>query len=78
MLNNIKGICINQNKFIIKNIEIDNNNIRIIIDSFENSILKDGIYEDVILEYLYEIKMFNSFLNSEPKLEKHYFLNKIN
>nr|QDY51872.1 hypothetical protein 1_257 [Mimiviridae sp. ChoanoV1] len=79
MLNDIKGVCINQKKFIIKNLEIDvNNNIRIIIDSLENSILKDGIYEDVILEYLYEIKIFNSFLNSEPKLEKHYFLNKIN
>ena len=78
MLNNIKGIIINENKFIVKKIDIDNNNIRILKQDLEQSNLKDGIYEDVILEYLYEIKIFNSHMNLEPKLEKHYFINKLN
>jgi len=80
ILNDIKGIKINNHRFSISNISKKSNDyIMKINDINENDIFKEGNYEDIILEILYEIKTFNSLLRGdiEKNLEDHYFITKI-
>ena len=91
ILNDIKGIKINNHRFSISNISKKSNDYIMKINVNENKkdineniinktdILKEGNYEDIILEILYEIKTFNSLLRGdiEKNLEEHYFITKI-
>ena len=57
------------------NVNVNENDINI----NKNDIFKEGNYEDIILEILYEIKTFNSLLSGdiENNLEEHYFFTKL-
>jgi hypothetical protein len=90
ILNDIKGIKINNHRFSISNIYIKSNDYimkmkinvnenKKYININKNDILKEGNYEDIILEILYEIKTFNSLLRGdiEKNLEEHYFFTKL-
>jgi len=88
ILNDIKGIKINNHRFSISNISKKSNDYIMKINVNENKkdininkndILKEGNYEDIILEILYEIKTFNSLLRGdiEKNLEEHYFFTKL-
>ena len=84
ILNDIKGMKINNHRFSISNISKKSNDYIMKINVNENiinknDIFKEGNYEDIILEILYEIKTFNSLLSGdiEKNLEDHYFITKI-
>lgn len=73
VFNNIKGILVNENKFNIVNIKKNGKSIIIKTDSKSNN-MKEGDYEDVIIEFLYKINNFNSLLKGDNiiNLNTHY------
>ena len=77
IFNSIKGIKINNTTFKVLCNSYQNNKYKMKVILLEGELF-EGSYEDVIVELLYEIKIFNSFLNIENKMEKHYFITNIN
>lgn len=73
--NNIKGILVNENKFNIVNIKKNNKTIILKTDS-KCEKMGDGDYEDVIVEFLYKINIFNSLLDGDKKINSniHYLV----